>query len=329
MSTRVPPSGDYPEPVYIYPDPTTEPISLNGLHVDQKGVGRIRTIKTNPEDMDRLCQTPMLKRDSNQDYATLHQGGPITEYQRNLNQDNMERISTWWDDSTSLSPNPPLIWLPGGTTPAGFDAGNGNCQGLISPATWAVDVCSCGLDATQYDPAFAGQYFDACRGCGWNGRPGMIIDGQHRIRGMAKRGTAAHRHLIPIFVTLVLNQPPNSVSQQTAARMFIEINGGATDLDREHKDYLSSHFGILEFSTDKERAAYQLAATLNIAAGQPHDEWWEDTGGKSGRVSMLEKFRMDFIPAFRITDWAKSVVGRDFEVMYMGGTSSLASAYTW
>ena len=44
---------------------------------------------------------------------------------------------------------------------------------------------------------------------------------------------------------------------------------------------------------------------------------------------MLEKFRMDFIPAFRITDWAKSVVGRDFEVMNMGGTSSLASAYTW
>lgn len=331
MSTRIPPSGDFPEPVYIYPDPTVEPISLAGLYLDQKAVGRIRTIRTNPEDMDRLCQTPMLKRDSNQDYASLHQGGPFTEYQRNLNQENMQRISTWWDDSTSLSPNPPLVWLPGGTTPAGFDAQNGNSQGQISPATWAVLTCICGQDATQYDAAYANQYFDSCRACGWNGRPGMIIDGQHRIRGMAARNTPTDRHQVPIFVTLVVNQPPNGVSQQIAARMFIEINGGATDLVREHKDYLSSHFGILEFSTERDRAAYKLAAQLNIAAGHPHDEWWQDTStpGKSGRVSMLEKFRLDFIPAFRITDWAKIVIGKNYDVMDMSGTKSSAAAYTW
>jgi hypothetical protein len=330
MSFRVPPVADNPEPVYIYQDPTLEPIALAGMYLDQKGVGRIRTIRTTPEDMDRLCQTPMLQRDSNLDYAQLHQGGAIVEYQRNLDTGNMQNISAWWDDNATLSPNPPLIWLPGGITPAGFDhPNNGNSQGQISPATWAVDSCACGADATQYNAAYAGFFFDACRNCGWNGRPGMIIDGQHRIRGMAERiqPSGQDRHAVQIFVSMVIQAPPNAISQRVAARMFIEINGGANALEREHKDYLSSHFGILEFSTVAAQNAYELAVNLNIPGGQPHDEWWEDTGGRSGRVSMLEKKRMDFVPAFRITDWYQAVVGRTYDVKDIGGATSTAVAY--
>ena len=111
MLYRVDPNADNIEPVYIYDDPTLHPIELSGHWIEQKGFGRIRSIRTTPADTDRFCSVPLLNRSSNLGYANDWAGGAMTTYQRNLNIRNVQRLRSWWDRNDTVSPNTPLVLL--------------------------------------------------------------------------------------------------------------------------------------------------------------------------------------------------------------------------
>lgn len=314
---RLPPTQQDIEPVYIYDDPNQHLIHLHGIYIDQKGIGRIRSVSSSPEDMDRIAQTPLLSADSNHDYANLHAGGPITQYQRTLSMRNVESLRDWWELPSSLSANSTLIWLPAGVTTNQFDNTMQEiCGGNINPASWCQIECPhCNQGADQYGDDFVDHYFDYCRSCGQNWRPGRIIDGQHRIRAMADRNLPNNRYSESILVTLLLQQQPLGIQPQDAAKLFIEINAGGTDLDRDHKDFLSSHFDILNFSEPRIRSAYNIARDLNLAAHQPYDEWSEDTAvtPRRGRLSMMPNTpQSDIMPAWRIQEFVTKIVGREY-----------------
>ncbi len=333
--TRLPPTPADVEPVYMYDDPTLHPIPISGIFIDQKANGRIRSISSTPQDMDRLTQTPLLFAASNLDYATNHAGGPITQYQRSLDMTNVGRIRDWWSNVVSLSANPSLIWLPAGLVPAGFDSQqHPTCNGVIQPAQWAVQECHCGQDATQYGPQYADLFFDHCRECGWNGRPGRIIDGQHRIRGMADITAPNNGHEEQILISLMINQPPLAVNEMDAARMFIEINAGGRELKQLHKDYLASHFGILHYSEQRNQSAYSVARDLNRPAQvAPNTEWHEDTAAvpKRGRVQLMPNTpNCDYLTAWRIVDWIMDVVDKDYiAIDPVTGNSVAGAVYNW
>ena len=332
--TRLPPNANDVEPVYLYDDPTQYPIPINGIYIDQKGIGRIRSISSTPADIDRLTQTPLLYAVCNNDYSALHAGGPITQYQRNLDMGNVGKLRDWWDQQVSLSANPSLIWLPAGITAAGFDnREHPMCNGIIQPAQWAVIDCNCGATSNQYGQQYADLYFDHCRECGWNGRPGRIIDGQHRIRGMADRTLRDNLYDEKILISLLINTPPNAVDEMAAARMFIEINAGGSDLDRMHKDYLSSHFGILDYSTLRMQSAYNIARDLNRPALLPNNEWNNDTAAvpRIGRIQMMPNTpNCDYLPAWRIKEWVEEVIGKDYIAQDpVTGLTSADTVYDW
>ena len=335
MITRLSPTADDVEPVYIYDNPDEHMIVLSGQYIDQKGLGRIRSISTTPADMDRFCRTPLLQENSNLDYATRWSGAAMNAYQRELNVDNMAGISEWWNTPTSLSPNAPLIWIPAGIVGIDFDQQNQpQCYCAVSPTMWAVQNCpSCGADAMQYGVQFEGHFFDHCRahGCGWIGRPAHVIDGQHRIRGIADRAPAGALFDQPIFANIVVNQPPNAIDPMNAARMFIEINAGAAPLERLHADYLKSYFSLFEYSDVNRRRAYEIAVDLNRGGPGRPNEWYEDTGGRSGRVTMLDRRQSvnDYIPAWRVAKWARDTVGRNFSISPGGGVLPPSTVYTW
>ena len=317
---RLPPSDADIEPVYIYDDPNIHPIVLNGIYVDQKGMGRVRSVASTPTDMDRIAQTPLLAEGSNHDYANLHAGGAIEQYQRKLSMNNVRRIRDWWIQPTALSANPTLIWLPVGVVSNQFDNANlYSCHGSITPANWCKTECPhCHFSATQYGDHFEDNfYFDYCRNCGSNWRPGRIIDGQHRIRAMADRMLPDERYNEDILVTLLLQQAPLGIQPDAAAKLFIEINAGGTELDREHKDFLASHFDILNFSDPQTKSAYKIARDLNLAGQTPHDEWSQDTAAipRRGRLTMMPGTpQSDFLPAWRIQEFVTKIVGRDYPV---------------
>ena len=118
-----------------------------------------------------------------------------------------------------------------------------------------------------------------------------------------------------------------------AARMFIEINAGGSDLNQLHKDYLSSHFGILDYSTQRMQSAYNIARDLNRPALVPNNEWYNDTGGvpRIGRIQMMPNTpNCDYLPAWRIKDWVQEVVDKDYSAIDPAtGTLSLDTVYTW
>ena len=59
-------------------------------------------------------------------------------------------------------------------------------QITLDPTNWCVQVCpDCGWDVGQHDAACQNWFFDHCPECGWTEKPAVIIDGQHRTRGMA------------------------------------------------------------------------------------------------------------------------------------------------
>lgn len=72
------------------------------------------------------------------------------------------------------------------------------------------------------------EWFDYCKRCGWSGRPGEIIDGQHRIRGAAS--SRNKNSLLP--VGMVLNDYFNSTRK---AKLFTEITTEAIGLDGLHQ----------------------------------------------------------------------------------------------
>ena len=333
---RIPPNADDVEPVYLYEDPTNYPIYLSGIYVDQKGIGRIRSISSTPADIDRLTQTPLLHAESNLDYANLHDGGNITQYQRNLNMENVGRIKQWWGDGGSISANPSLVWLPAGSVPArAFDnRETAVCHGVCSPSAWAILECpDCGATSSQYGQQYNDLFFDHCRECGWNGRPGRIIDGQHRIRGMADRTLANQEYDEKILVSLMINMPPLAVDEMSAARMFIEINAGGQELDDKHKDYLATHFGILHYSEQKDRSAYSIARDLNRPGRTgAFREWSNDSAHipKRGRVTMMPNTpQSDFLPAGQMKKFISEIVDRQYEVIDAAGNLVEDTVYDW
>jgi hypothetical protein len=331
MLERIDPTANNIEPVYLYDDPTAHPIALSGHWILQKGLGRIRSIRTTPADVDRFCSVPLLNHSSNLDYATAWTAGAMITYQRTLDIPNISRITTWWDRNDTLSPNNPLIWVPAGPLGMAFDGGQGQCLGQICPSSWTKIICACGEDATQYGIGFADWSFDHCRACGEVWRPANIIDGQHRIRGMADRNppSGLPRCDEHIFVSLVTAQGPGAVNQMSSARMFIEINGGAKPLGTMHKHYLASHYRILEYEEPMRRLAFEIAANLNTPAGLATDEWYQDTGAyNQGRVQLMENTpNCDFLPAWRIADVVRDTYDRNFEMINAGGAIAASKVY--
>lgn len=338
---RVTPNRDCPEPVYIYEDPSAHPIVLSGHFIDQKGAYRIHMMSTTPESLDRLCKVKTLQMDSNLSYSTAWLAG-VNDFQRKVDVENMSDISDWWDKADSMAPTTPVCWLPGTLPFDKIDRTQSSSQ-TISPSIWCFDVCpECGSDATQYDALYAGWYFDCCRRC-WRDnqyctRPGMIIDGQHRIRGMAKV-TGTNHHEQPIFASFLSEDAPGGVLMPAAAKLFIEINAGATPLDQLHENYLSSHFELFEYINANRRKAFEVGVKLNIP-GAAANEWSEDIGRhrKVGRVSVMPNdWSVDYLDvspmstAGTIEEWVMRVVGESYDVPVIGrgGGSRSRTPYAW
>jgi len=334
--TYIPPNVDNSEPVYLYDNPINHPIQFSGIYIRQKGVARIRMVVATPRDLDRLCKVPVLVEDSNTDYRTAWSGGGMNRFQRMVDLPNLNKISTWWAGAATVSPNTPLIWVPA-DLPFVDDVHNqtrGSTQLSVQPNIWCVQQCACGRDSSQYAGQPAALFFDYCRGCDWNGRPALIIDGQHRIRGMAVPN-ASNTQDEPLFSSMLSQAAPDGVNLTMAARLFVEINAGAVALDDLHEDYLTSHFAIIGFTNARQRAAYQVGVDLNEPAAL--NEWAEDTGGRPGRIRLMPAtWNVDYLTVERIRRWIMGednggfqCVGGSYAIPAMGGGATTRTPYSW
>ncbi|MAS32059.1 MAG: hypothetical protein CMA39_04110 [Euryarchaeota archaeon] len=248
----------------------------------------------------------------------------LEPYQRPLDDFRKNEISNWFNDNDNHIANAPLVWFSEAqqvSTEAEESETLGEGKGTIREITGHArnpvkllripfvddrtapegflhirlrNSCSCNDGDDPWVAASAASWFDSCPKCGWTGRPGEIIDGQHRIRGGASASNVNRRKsCIPLSVLFAGAQ---GFDPSSKAKLFTEVTVEAIDLDPLHKLNLKYRSGEL---TDGETKLYKALAEL-----------CGETGGVLYDM-------IDFIPAKLAKKKSKRAVGTIASIIQM------------
>ncbi len=196
-------------------------------------------------DLQLIAEAPSFKRNSSHsDIARNISTSPIKDWQRPISDSKVNEIATTFDNLTgNFMPNPVLL-SENVTENAGYTIAPHLVNGNVTEF-WDMDIS----DQLSYKPMW-------------------ILDGQHRIMGMAK--SAQRDNYIP--VVFLLNQGTNTYSGSTLAKLFAQVTTEATALDNLHNEWLTYAFSLKRYSHSSERSnamktVISLCSTPNIPPG--------------------------------------------------------------
>ena len=286
------PVGKRREPVYFYDNPANHPVSLSGFRIQQKGKP-LHSWKASIEDLDRISRVPVIGQKTNHEMLRLFSARNIS-WQRDLNISRTSDIHSWWRGTQTRSLNAAVIWLESEAQAAINVVNDLEVTSMtLDPTNWAFDVCperGCNWTPSDKDAVFTNWWSDYCFRCGYCARPAFIVDGQHRIRGMARvpMASVARRentlHEQPIFATFALSS--ERFNRNEMAKIFSEITGTAEGLESLHAQFLKMKYRIGTLGIH-ERLAYEIAAEMNDR-GRWKQHVPASGAAKEGRVKMLK-----------------------------------------
>lgn len=195
-----------------------------------------------PSDLVRVAVAPAFKRDaSHREIATRVLEPPVSDWQRPLEQERVNRIAEVFDDADSLMPNPVLL-------SENIDAGNLSPKTVAAGDGSATDMWSVSLQVPRDgDPM-----------------PLWILDGQHRINGLA--ASKQKDNFIP--VVLLANGTGNPVySGRDFAHLFAQVTVTAKGLNAIHEEWLTYSYSLDSYAStepdsDAHRSAFEAVAYL-------------------------------------------------------------------
>ena len=125
------------------------------------------------------------------------------------------------------------------------------------------------------------KWFDVCKACGWTGRPGHLIDGQHRTRGALQ---SAEDQMLSYNIIEGEHFDDNDRS-----KIFSEVTNTSEALEALHRVNLAYRGNQLvrvagvdyNFADEKFRKSYQIAAALT--------EGWNTNNTMKNRIHLLPK----------------------------------------
>ncbi len=94
-----------------------------------------------------------------------------------------------------------------------------------------------------------------------NSKPLWILDGQHRINGLA----ASSQKNMPIPVVFLLNHSYQAYSGPLVAKVFAQVTTAAKPLDELHNEWLTYAFGLDQYSPSRPTSAANSSAMETIA----------------------------------------------------------------
>ncbi|MFW9889608.1 MAG: hypothetical protein ACFFER_15575, partial [Candidatus Thorarchaeota archaeon] len=292
-------------------DDSPPDIRLVGFRVHQKDKD-FYVVKGSAQDIDRLCRVPWIDFDqSNLKHAEKAiSPTEVSEWQRPLDLDRVDGISRFFQDYRNYLVNAVVISIPANLyEKAEFDSGH--CELMIKSTQWMKTECPlCGYkDAKEIGEERIYRWFDRCPNHGCDDhkkdvRLGLIIDGQHRVRGTQGRYCAETHKKEQMVATLL---PEDQFPPTSQAKTFTEITTTAEGLETSHKIYLLYKFALaaprlqmgvplftswsqpMDFRQDGEvgprnRRAYQIACRLCMGSSP-----WKDM------ISILKSKRGDYI----------------------------------
>ncbi|MCC5828560.1 MAG: hypothetical protein JJU36_03850 [Phycisphaeraceae bacterium] len=162
---------------------------------------------------------------------------PIKDWQRPLDDERVQNIADVYSNNSELMPNPVLLSENALLSTSGYNvsplAPNQNL------GVWIIDVP---LPSKTHQP-----------------KPLWILDGQHRINGLAKSTQATN----PIPLVLLLNNGGQFFAPSLLAKIFAQVTTEAQKLDPLHDAWLTYAFRLDIYSNDPARShSMETVATL-------------------------------------------------------------------
>lgn len=180
--------------------------------------------------------TPETK---NEEIASNIISSPVEDWQRPIDSDRVSSIATLFDDTGEFMPNPVLL------------SENLNAQDIeLQVAPTKVRE---GVYAESYDIELPDDSETA---------PLWILDGQHRIRGLA----ASEQKGNPVPFVLLLNEGGNHYSGADMARIFAQVTTSAEKLDSLHNEWLTYAFELGEYSPENPGSESEKRSMRAIAS---------------------------------------------------------------
>lgn len=167
---------------------------------------------------------------------------PVRDWQRPLDVSRIDGIAATFDDTGNLMPNPILLgqnaFVNGAIQITPRTVGAGQLSG-----TWEVQINDTNLQSGQ--------------------RPLWILDGQHRVAGLAKSKQRGN----PVPVVFLLDGGAGAYTSPLLASLFAQVTTSATKLDDLHNEWLTYAFELDSYSSarasaDAERKAFAAVVEL-------------------------------------------------------------------
>lgn len=179
-------------------------------------------------------------------------GVPVEDWQRPIDEERVAKIATVFSDTSKLMPNPVLLAQNLNLTKPLLRAYPKTTAGGMLTGLYLVEIT---LPSTSEQS------------------PLWILDGQHRIHGLA----ASVRPDVLMPFVLLVKDGPDSFSAGQFAEIFAQVTTEAEDLKKEHREWLSYAFHLGNYSASSassasRRLAFETAARLcatSATAGAP------------------------------------------------------------
>lgn len=181
---------------------------------------------------------------------------PVKGWQRPLDADRVAAIRHAFRDNGALMPNPVLLSGNGESQTGAIQLSEEKASGSIPSNVWIVEI----------------------KDSAGPGKPLWILDGQHRINGLA----ASRQNQNEIPVVLLLNDdegPGRSYTGRDFAHLFAQVTTTAKKLDELHNEWLTFAYNLDEYADsvpdhEAHRKAMEAVAELcrmsELDGGEPN-----------------------------------------------------------
>ena len=216
LSAVVPKGGGSSKHNYSAPP---EPFHWDLTPVTQKGITYL-TGKATVAELDAVCSVPQLPQELDSEETAvrvLDKQRGTNEWQRRLDPERVLAISNFISQTENIIANAVIVYVP-------------ECPAVNVSADGRIEI-----DPSKFLAHHSGNWTD--HEAGEDQRPLWLIDGQHRVRGLAQSEKGIGIEL-PIIVF------PPSASVGLSAKIFAEINTLQTKLTSLHTLFMQHRFSI-------------------------------------------------------------------------------------
>jgi hypothetical protein len=203
----------------------------------------------------------------NKEIATNIVSRPVEDWQRPIDKKRVGSIANLFDHSGEFMPNPVLL-------SENLNADNTSIS--VTPTKVREGVYADSYDVKVPEDS--------------NSAPLWILDGQHRINGLAESAQKDN----PVPFVLLLNEKGNHYSGADMARIFAQVTTSAEKLDSLHNEWLTYAFELGDYSPENPssgsekkamRTVAKLCTTVKIGSDNTNNPFYDNIKFSSFRTA--------------------------------------------